>query len=57
MNNLFIYLLDLNIILMILYAAFKLFFEKDKNFTIRRIFLLGMVLLDCSFININFEQP
>jgi len=45
MNNLFIYLLDLNIILMILYAAFKLFFEKDKNFTIRRIFLLGMVLL------------
>ena len=31
MNNLFIYLLDLNIILMILYAAFKLFFEKDKK--------------------------
>jgi len=48
MNNLFTYLLDLNIILMILYVAFKLFFEKDKNFTIRRIFLLGMILLPVS---------
>jgi len=45
MNNLFTYLLDLNIILMILYVAFKLFFEKDKNFTIRRIYLLGVLLL------------
>ena len=45
MNNLFTYLLDLNIILMILFVAFKLFFEKDRNFTIRRIFLLGVLLL------------
>ena len=45
MNNLFRYLLDLNIILMILFVAFKLFFEKDKNFTTRRIFLLGVLLL------------
>jgi hypothetical protein len=45
MNNFFTYLVDLNIILMILYVAFKLFFEKDKNFTIRRIYLLGVLML------------
>jgi hypothetical protein len=45
MNNLFAYLVELNISLMILYVAFKLFFEKDKNFTIRRIYLLGVVIL------------
>lgn len=45
MNNLFAYLVELNISLMILYVAYKLFFEKDKNFTIRRIYLLGVVIL------------
>ena len=45
MNNLFAYLVELNISLMILYVAYKLFFEKDKNFTIRRIYLMGVVLL------------
>jgi hypothetical protein len=41
MDNLLLYLVELNISLMILFVAYKLFFEKDKNFTIRRIYLLG----------------
>jgi beta-lactamase regulating signal transducer with metallopeptidase domain len=45
MNNLFAYLVELNISLMILFMAYKLFFEKDKNFTVRRIYLMGVVLL------------
>jgi len=45
MNNLFAYLVELNISLMILYVAYKLFFEKDKNFIVRRIYLLGVVIL------------
>ncbi len=45
MNNLFTYLLELNISLMILFVAYKLFFEKDKNFLVRRIYLLGVVIL------------
>jgi len=45
MNNLFVYLVELNISLMILFVAYKLFFERDKNFTVRRIYLLGVVLL------------
>jgi hypothetical protein len=45
MNNLFTYLVELNISLMILFMAYKLFFEKDRNFRIRRIFLLGVLLL------------
>ena len=45
MNNLFLYLLELNISLIILFLAYKLFFEKDRNFNVRRIYLLGVVLL------------
>lgn len=45
MNNLFSYLVELNISLMILFVAYKLFFEKDKNFMIRRIYLLGVVIM------------
>ena len=45
MNNLFAYLVELNISLMILFVAYKLFFEKDKNFTVRRIYLLGVLIL------------
>jgi len=45
MNNLFAYLVELNISLMILYVAYKLFFEKDRNFKVRRIYLLGVLLL------------
>ena len=45
MNNLFSYLVELNISLMILFVAYKLFFEKDKNFAVRRIYLLGVVIL------------
>jgi bla regulator protein blaR1 len=45
MDRLFLYLLELNIALMILFVAYKLFFEKDKNFTVRRIYLLGVIIL------------
>ena len=45
MNNLFAYLVELNISLMILFVAYKLFFEKDKNFNVRRIYLLGVIIL------------
>ncbi|MCP4313010.1 MAG: hypothetical protein GY790_17255 [Bacteroidetes bacterium] len=45
MNNLFVYLLELNMALMVLFAAYKLFFEKDGNFMARRIYLLGVLIL------------
>jgi hypothetical protein len=45
MNNVFTYLVELNISLMILFVAYKLFFEKDKNFLVRRIYLVGVLLL------------
>ena len=45
MNNLFSYLLELNISLIILFIAYRLFFEKDKNFILRRIYLLVAMLL------------
>ncbi|MFO7670776.1 MAG: M56 family metallopeptidase [Bacteroidales bacterium] len=45
MNNLFIYLLKLNVALIILFVAYKLFFERDRNFVVRRIYLLGVVIL------------
>ena len=45
MNSLFIYLLELNFALMILFVAYKLFFERDSNFLVRRIYLLGVVIL------------
>ncbi len=45
MNSLFTYLLELNISLVILFVAYKLFFEKDKNFMIRRVYLLGVIVL------------
>jgi len=45
MNSVFSYLVELNISLMILFVAYKLFFEKDRNFVIRRIFLLGVAVL------------
>ncbi len=44
MKELFIYLTELNISIVILYVAYKLFFEKDKNFVVRRIYLLGVIL-------------
>ena len=45
MNSLFAYLLELNISLIILFAAYKLFFERDGNFLVRRIYLLGVMVL------------
>jgi len=45
MNSLFSYLFELNLSLVILYAAYKLFFERDKNFIVRRIYLMGVIVL------------
>jgi hypothetical protein len=45
MNNVFAYLLELNIALVVFFAAYKIFFEKDKNFLIRRIYLMGVIVL------------
>ncbi len=45
MNDLFAYLFELNVAFVILWTAYKLFFERDKNFVIRRIYLLGVVVL------------
>ena len=45
MNNLFAYLLELNLVLMILFTAYKLFFERDANFLVRRIYLLLVIAL------------
>ena len=45
MNNFFTYLVELNISLMILFVAYKIFFEKDRNFVIRRIYLLGVAIM------------
>jgi len=45
MNNLFTYLVELNIALVILFVAYKIFFEKDKNFLIRRIYLMSAIML------------
>jgi len=45
MNSVFSYLVELNISLMILFTAYKLFFEKDRNFLIRRFFLLGVAIM------------
>ena len=45
MPDLFTFLLEANITLMILYSAYKIFFEKDRNFKVRRIFLLAVIIL------------
>ncbi len=45
MNNLFLYLVELNVILVIFFVAYKLLFERDKNFSVRRIYLMGIMLL------------
>ena len=37
-------LVELNIAWMILFLAYKLFFERDKNFLVRRLYLLGVIL-------------
>lgn len=41
--NFFVYLAEINVVFMILYAAYRLFFEKDRNFRVRRIYLMGML--------------
>jgi hypothetical protein len=45
MDSFFIYLIQLNITLVVLFVAYKIFFERDKNFVVRRIYLLGTLTL------------
>ncbi|MEZ5069955.1 MAG: TonB family protein [Bacteroidales bacterium] len=45
MTAVFPLLIKINLAMAILYLAYRLFFERDKNFTVRRIFLLGTALL------------
>jgi hypothetical protein len=45
MNHLFTYLLELNVSMLLFFTAYKLLFEKDKNFSIRRIYLMGIMIL------------
>lgn len=45
MDNFFQYLAELNVTLLILYAAYRILFDRDKNFTVRRTCLLLAMLL------------
>jgi len=45
MNDFLINLLELNIALVILFLGYKLFFEKDGNFFVRRVYLISAMLL------------
>jgi hypothetical protein len=45
MNNLFLYLLEVNMALVVFFIAYQLLFERDKNFITRRIYLMGSMLL------------
>ncbi|MFO7934844.1 MAG: hypothetical protein R6U78_12280 [Bacteroidales bacterium] len=45
MNNLFTYLLELNMAMVIFFAGYKLFFERDRNFLVRRIYLLATIII------------
>ena len=45
MNNLFTYLLELNLSLLILFAAYRVLFGKDRNFRVRRTYLLAAMVL------------
>jgi hypothetical protein len=45
MNSFFIFLIKLNLAVLILFAAYRLFFERDKNFVVRRIYLMGSMVL------------
>lgn len=45
MNNLFIYLAEVNLSILIFYVAYRLLFETDRNFLSRRIYLLGILFM------------
>lgn len=45
MNDFLINLLELNIALVTLFLGYKLFFEKDGNFFVRRVYLISAMLL------------
>jgi TonB family protein len=45
MNNLFPYLLEMNAAMIIFYAAYRLLFGKDRNFNVRRIYLIATVIV------------
>ncbi len=45
MNKLMLYVLEINLSLLIFYAAYRMLFQKDRNFIIRRAYLMGMAAL------------
>jgi hypothetical protein len=45
MDSFPVFLIELNLSVLILFAAYKLFFERDKNFVVRRIYLMGSMVL------------
>ena len=45
MNNLMLYLFELNLVMILFFTVYKLIFEKDKNFLVRRIYLIGSIVL------------
>ena len=59
MNNLFTYLVELNIAITVFFLIYLILFKKDSNFNSRRNFLL--IAMGMSFIfpliNIQFSNP
>jgi len=55
MDKLFTYLFEINISLLILYAAYRILFDRDKNFHARRIYLLVTMFLP--FLVALFPHP
>ena len=45
MNNLLLYLVELNMAMVIFYVAYKLIFDRDKNFITRRVYLFAAMIL------------
>ena len=45
MNKLMLYVLEINLSLLIFYAAYRMLFQKDRNFIMRRAYLMGMAAL------------
>ncbi len=45
MSNFFPYLLELNAAMIIFYAAYRLLFGRDRNFSMRRIYLMATIII------------
>lgn len=45
MNKLMVYLLEVNLSMVIFYMAYRFFFQMDRNFVMRRVYLVGTMIL------------